>query len=763
MLTQPTISLEFAFVAKRDDQLSYERYDPRDMSTELTRTLFGEDPLSLSPALSNSYAILEPHESIDYGHLLLINIELAERKGKNTSLMRRWKPVVVLKHDTESQLFLEITRVELAERHVILVHESMTERVLKYLENAAMPGFQALDNSKIQSVPPGWILFKDVRIGGFVDPESDDLQSLVPVAATSIIFSDGLSLPQRNSWHVRHPPSVHVASLTSKNLTAKVIGLPTRETKAVSEGDSDEIFYELDAFSNTLSKDLSDLDIVEGDYRIVVTEAMSARESEATIASAALRLRSGDDTRSPTTGLWAHCLDLSPDTWTIDTDTINGENSSLSFVSGSVVRGIEVRGAQQTIHEIPTSIHSGEYEDVSERQGISRDGDSAVSTVPTCLVRKHHIWELPPAAKYPPRYQELRGRCKDCGLEKWFGGRFRKKRSKKKKRSAKTDSFTEIRKIISLPQMGALTRIEFDEIFDAMVYLREGTISNVKMLLDQMIGPNVWIAEEMLRNLFSLAHCEIALDDDNERIESWQITTACINFIEKGRAFLSGVHNKTFLNRLSEDVAAINGRVKTFKQSEAPTRIEIQGLEYEDLCEISESLAKVCGENVEVARNPGRTLAAILPPITQIMTHLSVRSWPHAATQLFDLSDLRWIDVGRPDRPGAYRFRHWRTDYGYIGENELRDGIYRRGEYRLVKHLAATMHGRPLFAYDDIKRIARVPLGAQLPWLYERALVLESGAEPTKLSNGYVEYQSVTPETASMVWKTLLDSVYQSK
>ena len=79
----------------------------------------------------------------------------------------------------------------------------------------------------------------------------------------------------------------------------------------------------------------------------------------------------------------------------------------------------------------------------------------------------------------------------------------------------------------------------------------------------------------------------------------------------------------------------------------------------------------------------------------------------------------------------------------------------------LAKHLAALQFGRPLLAYLPEARKLLVPIGADLPGLYERALVLSSGQMPEK-SQGtgrthlkFTSYSNVSVNDAQTLWSLL--------
>ncbi len=79
---------------------------------------------------------------------------------------------------------------------------------------------------------------------------------------------------------------------------------------------------------------------------------------------------------------------------------------------------------------------------------------------------------------------------------------------------------------------------------------------------------------------------------------------------------------------------------------------------------------------------------------------------------------------------------------------DIINGQVRRGDSRVVKHLANV--GRPIIGYDAESRRLFVPLGADLPGLYGRALTLQSGRPPSKVQGkALLAYPSVDEDVAS--------------
>ena len=74
---------------------------------------------------------------------------------------------------------------------------------------------------------------------------------------------------------------------------------------------------------------------------------------------------------------------------------------------------------------------------------------------------------------------------------------------------------------------------------------------------------------------------------------------------------------------------------------------------------------------------------------------------------------------------------------------------------QLVKWVGGGAERIAMLAYDAPSASLTTRLGAQLPGLFERAVVLCSGRPPTKLKNGTVKYHDVPSVVCSLVFDRL--------
>ena len=100
-------------------------------------------------------------------------------------------------------------------------------------------------------------------------------------------------------------------------------------------------------------------------------------------------------------------------------------------------------------------------------------------------------------------------------------------------------------------------------------------------------------------------------------------------------------------------------------------------------------------------------------------------------------------------QPGAYRLRH-----GFVTQYVLREtgDITNKTMARTTPHVAKSFAARqrPLISYKEESHELYVPLGAELPGLYGRAITLMSGRPPGKAKDQpLVVYENVPAPAAA--------------
>jgi hypothetical protein len=281
-----------------------------------------------------------------------------------------------------------------------------------------------------------------------------------------------------------------------------------------------------------------------------------------------------------------------------------------------------------------------------------------------------------------------------------------------------------------------------DELLDALSYLQGGERREIATLLEP-VNASALLPDELLRLLSALGHIELQLDEDCSQIIRWWAAEPSLVELEPCAAALTGARSVRLLDRLTQDVQALGGKICRDSQPDAPARIRVMGLDHADLLTVTASVREATGQPLHLVPNAALYLAQRLPSLLEIATGLPREPLPQLPGERFDLSTCRWIPVDRPRELGAYRFGSAPRRYGFVDALALSRREMARADYRTVKHLAAMTSGSGLIAHSATARALQVPLGAELPGLYERAVVLASGLAPTRRADGVVHYPQV--------------------
>jgi hypothetical protein len=112
-----------------------------------------------------------------------------------------------------------------------------------------------------------------------------------------------------------------------------------------------------------------------------------------------------------------------------------------------------------------------------------------------------------------------------------------------------------------------------------------------------------------------------------------------------------------------------------------------------------------------------------------------------------------WVETEDLYSVGGYRLTHeYRRRYIVRNQSDIENRTVRYCNPEISKHFASSQFGKPLFFYIREKKQLICPLGARLPGLYGRALVLASGTMPDSDTTGkYVIYNNISGEQAKML------------
>lgn len=673
--------------------------------------------------------------------LLLANVKLT---NAGVSLRRAARRLIVLEHDEELRRYTEVSRVQLGSSNLLLCHESLANELAATLEQIACPGSTPRTATELAGVPEGWVAFVSVEIFAISETDNVDLMPLVPISWTQVSFGGGFPLPGRLTWLAEAPPEIRTSSAEGERVT---VSLTCERPLSQAEPDTEELATFVGSGVASIHPD------ADGDYRISLSDA--DRPKAAVLASALVRLRSADNPRpilSADEPALVHSLNAP-----LGAISAGESEASRPEVDGAsvVVDGGNAPQDATSVASLPPAELSllgapdaAEENDLRPQSSKVRGGE-----VPGCLLRGAHYFVLPYYGPDGPQGSKMEGICKECGLEKWWPSRPRRhRRATKSVESILAADPSTGTHSLDLRPITEEAPADWDRLMEAVCFARRGSWASFDAMASR-VEDSPWFPIEAARLLSSLGHLSLSLHPRSLRPLRWSLAPATIAIISEAEAILAGYRSNSLLERLADDVGALDGRLLTESQARGPNIIRLLDLDREALVEVAASTAAALGRDLLVCEEPALAIATLLPPMDALLDSLpTLERAPDRAIECFDFSTAKWARVDEIDVAGAYRFQD--RPLRYCVSNGAGTSL-RVADNRLAKWLAAEELGLSLLAYEEASGTLTCPLGSQLPGLYERAAVLASGRAPTPRTDGAVVYSDVPAAVASRLWQAL--------
>jgi hypothetical protein len=219
-----------------------------------------------------------------------------------------------------------------------------------------------------------------------------------------------------------------------------------------------------------------------------------------------------------------------------------------------------------------------------------------------------------------------------------------------------------------------------------------------------------------------------------------------------GKLLVTGVRSFALRESLDTACRQFGGSTHLHDNGDAgPATLEVAGLTSSAAAELPAVLERTLNAPVRFSPSPATRLLTHLPDLWTVIGALPRRPLPHGThLERFDGIAGRWAECPEAVDAGAYRIQAGRRRYLVRTTSDVLAGYARFADPFTIKHAITALEGRPLLAYDASTASLLTPLGAELPSLYERAIVLCSGKPPQKLENGLTRYPDV-PKTHARV------------
>jgi hypothetical protein len=706
----------------------------------------GEVPLR-PRELSPTHVYAAGYEiGIDSGQLLTKEIRLTGPDGR--VMQRRPRHIVLLVQDEAAGAYLETRRAVSGARHRILVSPDASPDMIEELRTLlTLTSFAGNKDLRVEGIDEDWLIidgFIPGAVANIGDFTSSEVTALLAPIETQFTVQGGLRLPGRlKKWHAVALPDIIVTTAPSTKASFEVrlgIGSQGEQEKVLQAGISGPCIVQLP----------ESLEV--GDYRVSLHKSRGkgrASSPEPPLQTEILRLRTG--TQQDYEGLVRHQRAAH------DTRPVSAASALTGIDAADIsVLGVDVLAEEGKIFDggLPGEI---DWSTLHHRKPTSREALSLPAPAPdSCILTGSHVFQFPTFLNGKTKGKWQTGTCSRCGAVRrtpinWVDAmkpEFRREYEERRGRAlnavrSQASGQAKVAFAERLPEV-PVHDIRTDVVVDALVHTYSGDVAALQGIVAQS-GADTGDQANLLRDLSALGLVE-AIRDDSFRRERWEITPPALLTLANGKVALGGgwsLERMAGFRAVVEDLEAELHPSRSL--AELPTVIGASASQLMEYIEL---------DGVTNAEESWRLIAGQLPALSEIASNLPRRNMrlEQGPFQMFQLDALAWIDVSGWGAPGLYRRDrgYHRRDYWYRTEQDVDAGTAAAVDVELGKHLLAQAAGRTLLGFHQDDQVLTTPLGARLPELYERAVVLSSGRLPESSIDGfYHAYRDVTDELAA--------------
>ncbi|GER23593.1 hypothetical protein NCCP1664_20880 [Zafaria cholistanensis] len=666
----------------------------------------------------------------DVDSLSLIGSDIKIRTATDRLLRRIPKNVVIFVRDALTASYVEVDRALAGSEARILIKQTdqLEVKVDAILDDAAQPGFCKVAGGQ-QGIPEGWTGYLGVTF--LRSPASEllagrDLFAFQPRLTTQMSLQGGLKLPGRmQRWSA-------AASLTLVVTSDDDIPLDLYRIERDPESLRNVETRVRQGLQPPVELPVDDLRAGLADF------TLSLRHGAKNLQNMQIRLRGSGTGEANTTWVTrnlAHAV--GEPLWPLK--SVEDSDEAIGWIDGSSVEAEPVESGASGL-AVSAKLSWTDPSNVTPRRGKLRLPGPAADS---CIVTGTHRFIFPTFDGKYPKTEWMYGECLGCGMSKRQPTRFKK--------AAKSEHPESTWRKPLEPPVREASGPNWTAFLDALVYMGGGTRRDFSMLARQ-IEDSALFERQLLHALESLAVIEVQRDEELE-VLAWEVAIQGIAGLGQESWILTGAWTKPEKNQLRDAVENAGGDISVIDPStQGTTRIE--GI-------VIEAMPAVADELVSpdyITPHAAHKLAAVLPPLSQVLRELPRQSFPSAPNyEYFNLQNASWAEIEDATVPGLYRLpRVYGSGYFLRTQRDIGEGSGARVWAELGKHLAASALGWHLLAYNPETMVLRVPLGADLPGLYGRAAVLASGKLPASDLRSYsLSYIGLTPETASLLIRKL--------
>ena len=701
-------------------------------------------PVTLVPAIQGALSLGQSAQ-IDAENLLEGLLRIKDDHSPN-ELVHRPKRLVVFRQDPLSMRWIETEQVLLGDDVMLLAHKALESKLTTVLGTIARPGWSLVAES-YPGLPDDWRVFRDVEV--FSHPgdsipqgKMNDLSALIPLTSSQLKVAGGFALPGavRGKWHSWSPPEIRAISDVPEGFEVRLIDLNSHAADAIEyEMEVSETLLEVweDDGDGARVVGLSEYELADGDYRVELVR----KRSTDPLSTTHVHLRSAD---TPDLIQWSVANEVSYDL--ADPLAVIGAGKEIG---GVAVRGATVAGsAQKSLQHMPVSQSPWWHDDRAVGSAASLPGVVVARPDPaSCMYTGSHrevLDYVPTDSKGKALSAWSTGRCDGCGLVRRYSTSYAKNRREMERAAVAAQA--QLRDVSRLERVKESDSRDWNQVLDGVLHVGGGRWSLLERLA-MHIEPTALFVDQFARALVSLGHIDVRRDPTTLEPVEWEVTPAALSSTPYG-ALLTGHWTTAVTAAMTAAVQDSGGTLEQGHQVDGPDAWFYRASDGFELA----ALAEHAHPDINLADESWSDLAASLPHLGEVIDALPRRAADvDGKIRRFDVSGARWVEAIDLRHPGAYRIAKFSTLDVIRTHEDVEEGLMATSTVQLSKHAAAQMlTGRPLLAYNAATTELSVPLGADLPDLYSRAVVLASGFLPEPHGRLLV-YADVPPQLASQI------------
>lgn len=642
--------------------------------------------------------------------------ELGDDGGR--PFARRPKRVTPLRWDDMQGAYVETERAVLGEDSLVVAKADARRRVEAHLVAHARPGWGEL--SGLSGIPEGWLVYEHVQVvSAPTERVHFDLFPLIPRARTSLTLRGGFVLPGLlRKWSSLEPPEIVALAAGASKVKVRVYG----GTRISPDG----IVLESDQIGELNVVPLSDRALTDGEYLVAMFVDDASRPS----STALLRLRSAATPQFSVDEVDIRLV-YSPDaalTWPLSAGAANWAR----YVNGARVVG-PVQGSRRVSAPMP---EFAPRERLKTGVAPQRTRVGVATAEDSCLVTGMHHFQGPPFVPGQQRSRTVEFECTTCGMVRRFAGT-------PLAAQRRDQDATRANLIVTIPPVIESGEPDLQVAFDGLNHVGHGSFATFERIAAQVEGSGLF-ADAFLRRLEVAGHIDVARDEWLQ-VTDWAVNSATLVPTVDGRWALVGSRSRALVGRLSE---VLGDKAEVIASVDAElSRLEVVG-------DVVDNDALTAAGISVLEKSSALAIAEALPNLSSVADGLKKIAIPrYRSVESWDTAHASWRPTDSLVSPGAYRLKDFRSVYIVRSAGDINEGLARIGNAQLVKHIANLWAADPLIGYHSRSGSVVVPLGADLPGLFGRALSLCSGKAPREIVDRHMlQYPAVRRDVADAVF-----------